>query len=322
MRQSDKILAFLKEWYDTSVDYVTAHTSGSSGPPKSIRLPKGDMIASARATNLFFGISEGSVLGLPLSVDYIAGKMMVVRSLEARCALHCLPVESNLDIDREITLLSAVPAQAESLLRDEADMQLVRNLLLGGASISPELEKKLAGAGYNAFIGYGMTETCSHVALRRLGSQDAAYHAMDGVDFAIDSRGCLVVNMPSREVKRIVTNDRVELFDSRTFIWLGRADLVINSGGKKLFMDRLEQLYAECGLTGKYYVAKTTDSRWGERPVLVMERNQAQEMALSEEAVMDMLSCSLETLYLPKIVKIVDALPLTSTGKPVRELSL
>ncbi len=332
MQQSAKIIEFLQEWYDNSSDSVCAHTSGSSGSPKAIRLPKRDMIASAMATNRYFGINEDSVLGLPLSVDYIAGKMMVVRSLEARCALHCLPVSSAIDIDREISLLSLVPAQAESLLLGENRSALIHNILLGGASVSPDLERRLVDAGYNAFIGYGMTETCSHVALRKLGS-NAVYHAMDGVNFSVDPRGCLIVNMPRREVRKIVTNDRVKLFDSKNFIWLGRADLVINSGGRKLFMDHLEQLYADCGLQGKYYVAKTSDKKWGERPVLVIEKDRCGEgniagniqkdgtFELTEESVMNLLSEALDSLYLPKIIKIVESLPLTTSGKPIREFN-
>ena len=106
---------FINEWRDAS-DYIVAHTSGSTGQPKEIRLLKSDMAASAKATNAFFGIDSRSVIGLPLSVDYIAGKMAVVRSLLAGCRLLEMPVSNELHIDSRVDLLSVVPSQVDSLL--------------------------------------------------------------------------------------------------------------------------------------------------------------------------------------------------------------
>ena len=99
---------FIREW-ESDCDYIVAHTSGSTGTPKEIRLPKSDMRVSAKATNSRFGITRRSVIAAPLSVDYIAGKMMCVRAIEAGCELLEMPVSNKVIIDRRIDLLAIVP---------------------------------------------------------------------------------------------------------------------------------------------------------------------------------------------------------------------
>ncbi len=262
------IADFMREWESDS-SYIIAHTSGSTGAPKEIRLLKSDMLASASATNDFFGIGPASVLALPLSPDYIAGKMMAVRAWLAGAVLLELPVSNNIVLDRDVDLLAVVPSQIPSLLAN-GSINNVKNLLVGGAPLPDDLSARLIAGGVRAYVGYGMTETCSHVALRHVG--DGMYHAMPGITFSQDERGCLVIESDRFSWRRLVTNDVVQLADDGRFCWLGRADNVIISGGLKIHPELLEaeirHLFPDMP---PFYITKEPDQRWGEVPVLVTE---------------------------------------------------
>ena len=301
---------FMREW-DAPDEYVTAHTSGSTGTPKTIRLLKSDMRVSARATNTFFGIGAGSVLGLPLSVDYIAGKMMAVRAHEAGCRLVELPVSNEITVPESIDLLAVVPSQIPSLLLS-GTADRVRHLLVGGAPLSAEAAGALTDCGVDAWLGYGMTETCSHVALRRIADDDNLYHAMPGISFSVDGNGCLTIESERFSWHRLVTRDVVELQSPQTFRWLGRADNVINSGGIKIHPESLEaEIRGALPWLPSFYIVGEPDARWGSRPVMVAEG--PIDIALVKSVLRDRRTA-------PARVVVVGTLPTTSNGKLLRRL--
>lgn len=305
----EQLRDFLAEW-QSEEPIIRAHTSGSTGKPKEISLLKTDMLLSARNTNSFFGIDSHSVLGLPLSIDYIAGKMMVVRSLLADCRLRLFPVSNSFTIDERVDLLSVVPSQVVSLIRDAKSLGNVSNLLIGGAALNSKLEHEIINAGVRAYIGYGMTETCSHVALRRLGDKSKAYLAMPGIRFSTDYRGCLVIHSSDFSWKSIVTNDIVELLNDCSFVWRGRFDNVINSGGIKLHPEEIEKGLSTI-IDNPFYIVGHPSDKWGECVALVVEGGHAD---------LQMIEGRLAELNLPKgwkptIVVGVEALPRTANGK-------
>ena len=182
----EELFLFLEEWFDDR-SYVPGHTSGSTGAPKEIQLSKADMRASARMTNAFFAIGRESVLLLCLSVSYIAGKMMVVRALEAGAELltvkvsaHPLRITGQEEyVDRRIDLAAMVPMQVEESMKSESEKQrfgYIRHLIIGGAPVSVALEERLKKIPTQCYATYGMTETVSHIALKKLKS-DPAYFA-------------------------------------------------------------------------------------------------------------------------------------------------
>jgi len=259
-------LSFLDEFLGDG-DTVVAHTSGSTGAPKAIRLSKEAMRLSARATNAFFGIGSGAVMACPLSADYIAGKMMIVRALEAKACLWMLPARRAGLLDGlpsdilAVALLPVVPAQLEQLLASPRSA-IVRNVIVGGAPLSPEMELRLRDAPFQTYATYGMTETCSHVALRCISDGETMFTPMPGVEFTQDDRGCLVVN-------GLVTNDVVELV-GRHFRWLGRADNVFISGGVKLNPEALEEaLRREMPGLPAFYFTSRQSMEWGREAVMV-----------------------------------------------------
>ncbi len=307
---------FLREW-ESPEPYIEAHTSGSTGKPKTVHLPKSDMEVSARATNRRFGLDSASALLMPLSVDYIAGKMMVVRALLADCALYVerpslTPMSAAVGLP-QLQLVPVVPAQVPHLLADVSLALRVDNYIIGGAPLDPSVEKAMLTAGYRACATYGMTETCSHVALRPLGQP--VYEAMPGVEFAIDADDCLRIVSPLYSWGELQTNDVVSLIDSTHFIWLGRRDFVINSGGVKIHPEEIESRLAAY-LPGEFYITATPHDKWGSAVTLVCDRASGN---LSDEEILNICRRELTRYQVPKIIKRVETIEHTATGKIKRK---
>lgn len=310
---------FYAEWRNDS-DRVSAHTSGSTGTPKPVMLAKADMRLSARATIAFFGIKAGDLLATPLAADYIAGKMMAVRADESGARLY-VEVPSRYPFatiapDERVRLAAIVPQQITGLT---AARCAIDHVIVGGAPCTPAQEREaLAGRPDTRWWAtYGMTETCSHVALRAFGED--RYHALPGVSFSVDSRGCLVVTTPEAGWSPVVTNDIVDLLDSTTFLFRGRADNVIISGGIKIHPEEVERVIAPALEGRRFYIRAVASERWGSEPQLVAEGTPHADGGLSLlERCDTLLTEALGRrghIMRPKSVNFLPTLPLTSTGK-------
>lgn len=303
---------FLAEWRSES-PVIEAHTSGSTSKPKRILLSKADMIVSAKATCRFFRINSNSLLFLPLSLDYIAGKMMAVRS-EVSGARLIVEKPSNSPLQTEplriITLGAIVPSQVPGLLASPWS-RMIKTLIIGGAPLSKEYEKLITYRGIEAYSTYGMTETCSHVALRCLGQE--AYTALPHVHFETDSRGCLVVVSDAMSFKRLVTNDIVTLIDEHNFLWRGRYDNVINSGGIKVFPEEIESKLTAAMECRNFYITSRKSPKWGEEVVLIVEGLQP-----LDESQFNAIK-NLRAAERPKDVVFLPEFEFTSSGKIIRK---
>lgn len=290
-----------------------ARTSGSTGKPKDVWLPRQDVTASARATNERFGITKGSLLVSPLSADYIAGKMMIIRALLADCEL-VMERPSNhplLEDYGEIQLLPIVPSQAQHLIEHPAKLARVKNVIIGGSAIPSDMEREIVNWGTNVYATYGMTETCSHVALRRIGEE--TYEAMPGITFSTDSEGRLTIHAPAYSFGVLTTNDVVELVSPREFRYLGRADNVINSGGIKIHPEELEALLSEC-IQQPFYLTSEPHPLWGEALVMVVESSDS----TIKDRLHDICAELLPPKQRPKRIIIKKELLRTASGKIIR----
>lgn len=310
---------FINEWQNDSPT-VVAHTSGSTGTPKEILLSKADMIASAKMTNAFFGITETSRLLLCLSPDYIAGKMMIVRALTAGAELEVERPSNNVlaDYDGEpFDLVAVVPSQALSLVENPSRLKYINSLIIGGGVVPESLRKSLISLGVNAYSTYGMTETCSHIALQKIDATGSPYEVLPPTTVSIDDRGCLVAELPQFSVEKVVTNDIIELISSTQFRWRGRYDNVINTGGLKVFPEEVEAKIAPL-VESRYYIASRPSDKWGEEIVLVLER---ESISADEEAkLLQILKSALLPHQVPKAVICKYPFDETSTGKIKRTL--
>lgn len=277
----EPVRSFTEEWLSAS-DTVINRSSGSTGMPKDIVASKQKMRVSAARTNTFFGNDRHTRMLLCLPAAYIAGRMMIVRALEAGATLLCtrpaLDPLQRITADMPVQFAAMTPAQAGHILQNPKSMQVFRTiqtLILGGAPLSPALRAQLleqSAPGQQIFETYGMTETLSHIALKNIG-EEAFRVVSPQVSLRTDSRGCLSVSDPELLETELQTNDHAEIYPDGSFNWLGRMDFVINSGGIKIHPEQLEkQLAAHPQLRRlNYYIGKKPDERFGEVPVLYIE---------------------------------------------------
>jgi O-succinylbenzoic acid--CoA ligase len=237
---------FCQKWLLNEPDFQQK-TSGSTGEPKIITLKRGFMQASAKLSLQSLSIEPGSPAVLAISPDYIGGKMVLVRAM-----LNSSPVwvtEPSTDFYRQLPKLdnywtSLVPLQAQALVNQKSGIEFLRKasvILLGGATVPSSLADKLVSLNPNIYSSYGMTETCSHIALRKLSEDTDVYETLAGVKIFQDERACLAIEGPM-VAARIQTNDIVEILDRASFRVLGRADNIINSGAVKISPERVEVL--------------------------------------------------------------------------------
>ena len=352
---------FFSEWNNDS-DRVLVHTSGSTGKPKPMMVEKKRMLNSARITCDFLGLKPGDSALLCMSLDYIAGKMVVVRSIERH--LHLISVspsghplkDINLkdangkDVNGEITFAAMVPMQVYNTLQvpeERERLTHIRHLIIGGGAIDASLEKELRSLPGNIAIWstYGMTETLSHIALRRINGAEASewYQPFDSVKISQTDEGCLVIDAPLVCAETLVTNDIVEIepyiynkvekhdkeekhdkVEKLRFRIKGRKDNVICSGGIKIQIEEVEALLKP-HLEKPFMIAKKKDEKFGEIAVLLTEDEDLKKVEatirrlLSDEKSSDHKS---HKYWIPREFRYVEHLPLTETGKPKRSILL
>ncbi len=257
---------FFLDWFDKK-DYIEMTTSGTTGLPKLVRLEKQAMIQSALATGDFFDLKPGDKALLCLPTQFIAGKMMLVRSLILGLELDVVsPSLHPLDLNTTTyDFVAMVPLQVQNSIDG---LSKVRKLIIGGAKLDAALEEKLLPLKTEIYETYGMTETITHVAAKRLG--DSVFSILPNVKISQDDRQCLVINVATISDEPIVTNDLVELINEQQFIFLGRIDNVINSGGVKLIPEQIEaKLIGK--IPNRFFVTGLPDTTLGEKLVLVIE---------------------------------------------------
>ena len=353
---------FLSEWNNGS-DRVLVHTSGSTGKPKPMMVEKKRMLNSARITCDFLGLKPGDSALLCMSLDYIAGKMVVVRSIERH--LHLISVSpsghplkdidlkdvNGKDVNGEITFAAMVPMQVYNTLQvpeERERLTHIRHLIIGGGAIDASLEKELQALPGNIAIWstYGMTETLSHIALRRINGAEASewYQPFDSVKISQTEEGCLVIDAPQVCAETLVTNDIVEIepyiynkvekhdkvekhevMEKLRFRIKGRKDNVICSGGIKIQIEEVEALLKPY-LEKPFMLAKKKDEKFGEIAVLLTEDEDLKKVEATIRRLLfgksDDSNKSSESkshkYWIPREYLHVDHLPLTETGKPKR----
>lgn len=304
----NEIYHFLQNWFD-DLDFIFAQTSGSTGEPKNIQLSKQSMINSARMTNQFFGLTVDSIGLLCLPASYIAGKMMLVRAIVS--GFNLLSVEPSANpfetLDTPIDFTAITPYQlfhaAGSLQKNP-----VGKIIVGGGPVTGKLEKLAETLPSELYETYGMTETCSHIALRRFNGKEKSdyFTALMGVTIRLDERGCLAIKAPHLLKEEIQTNDIVELKGTDSFRWLGRADSTINSGGIKIHPEQLEKKLENI-IPYAFFITSLPDEIFENRVVLVIESEaytsgQEKELKGQLSEVLSKYEIPKQILYLPAFI--------------------
>ena len=315
---------FLLQWNSDS-PYITIHTSGTTGIPKSMEVEKECMRVSARITYQFLHLKPGDTALLCLPLDYIAGKMMVVRALVAR--LHLLhvqpsshPLASLFSPESKSTAIdfaAMIPMQVAHSLENPKEKEILQNikhLIIGGGSIDTSLENSLKEFPNSIWSTYGMTETLSHIALRRINGDNASswYTPFDHVSVSLDRSHCLVVQANGICNEPLCTHDIAEIHpDGRRFRIIGRIDNVVCSGGIKIHMEEVENKLAPF-LLAPFLITKTSDPIWGECVTLLSTNDNMEEIK-------EICRNHLPKHWIPKRYYTIPAIPFTSTGKIARK---
>lgn len=307
---------FLNEWFSPS-DTVKVHTSGSTGTPKELWVEKQRMVNSARMTTSFLGLRKGDTALLCMPLQYIAGKMVVVRSLVAE--LNLIPVapcgHPLEHLDESPCFAAMIPMQVFNSLQvaeEREKLMKIRHLIIGGGFIDKNMEKELSRFPHNVWSTYGMTETLSHIALRRLNGKEASqwYTPFDNVSLHLTDKQTLAINAPLICPEPLETNDIAEFNEKGQFRILGRKDNIINTGGVKVQAEEIEtalKQYLGC----PFMITSAPDEKFGERIVLLVEGT---DIPANAEDAFE----KLPPYWRPKTTVCINRLPLTGSGKPDR----
>jgi len=262
---------FINDLFKSSASIKVA-TSGSTGKPKTIDISKKAMLYSATATGQFFDLPAKSRALHCLSSDYIAGKMMWVRALHLGWHLEVVKPDSKplSHTKTNFDFAAMVPLQVQNSL---TDLHRINKLIIGGAAVSYSLEQALKNRSTSCYQTYGMTETITHIAVKRIGTKKTFYKTLPEVSISQDNRDCLIIDAPNISEKPILTNDIVRLHSETEFEWLGRYDNIINSGGVKLFPEQIEAKLAAF-IKFPFFVGSLPDEKLGEKLVLLIESDQ------------------------------------------------
>lgn len=310
-----QLFLFLKDWYSDSPT-LKVQTSGSTGVPKEIFVSKTKMLQSARMTCEFFGLKENEKILLALPLEYIAGKMVVVRALYA--GLDIYPIEPDghplAAINTPIDFAAMIPLQVyNSLLTAEEKQKLseINHLIIGGGAIDDGLERELSNFPNAIYSTYGMTETLSHIALRQINGKGATlfYTPLPNVTLSLSEESTLIVEAPLVSDEKLTTNDIAEFKQDGRFRILGRKDNVINSGGVKIQIEEVERILRS-HIKGNFAITCIPHQKLGEAVVLLTEAENEQATQLIKNL--------LPRYHQPLYIVGVPAIPLTGNGKTDR----
>ena len=318
----EKVISFLEDWFSHS-ETVSVQTSGSTGIPKVFEIEKKRMLNSSKMTCDFLGLKEGDTALLCLPVQYISGKMMLVRAIERKLKVIISEPSSTPEISQNTDFCAMTPLQVQNSLDK---IHFIKNLIIGGAAVSENLKSQLTSsiqhpASNKIYETYGMSETLSHIALKQISPvQENYFTIFNDVEISVDERNCLKIFAPKLNPEILQTNDIVELMhfdsaqcDKKQFKFLGRFDNVINSGGVKIFAEELESLVKKHIDRDLVFLGKP-DETLGEKLVLVVEGEN------DEDLKSEILNLKFENkFHSPKEILFLEKFPRAENGKVLRK---
>jgi len=297
---------FLSDWLDTNKT-ITLQTSGTTGKPKQICISKQAMVDSALATGDFFGLKPKNKALCCLPVDFIAGKMMLVRAFTLGLELDTVEPNSNplQDIQEKYDFVAMTPMQAQNSIEK---LHRIKKVIIGGSKVGKSLEEQLKKIQTKIYETYASTETITHIAARKIGEK--SFKLLPNISISLDQRDCLVIDAPRISNQKIITNDLVRIISKNEFMWLGRIDNVVNSGGIKLFPEKIEARLMD-KIPHRFFIGGISDPILGEKLVLIIEY---EKYKLSENIFDD-----LEKYEKPKEIFFVPKFIQTESGKIKRK---
>ncbi len=298
-------------------------TSGSTGIPKIIEVSRQQMQYSARMTGKALELQKNDHAFVCLSTQHIAGRMMMVRGFELEMSLTIVdpcsnPLE-NISENTSIDFIALVPLQLQKIINSPQRKLLdkCKAIIVGGAPVNYHLEMQLQDISAPVYSTYGMTETVSHIALKRMNGIEKTnfFNTLPNVIINTDNRGCLTIQSPICNDKTLITNDLVTIQSPNSFEWIGRADNVINSGGVKIQVEKIEKvfesLFYDLDIQNRFIVGGTRDNTLGTKLILLIEGNHNFSLETHKARLANFLS----KYEIPKILFTLPSFIETKTGK-------
>lgn len=268
-----KLGVFLLDWLDKK-DHIVVKTSGSTGNPKELIIKKQSMVNSAIMTGDFFKLEPGNKVLSCLPSNFIAGKMMIVRALVLGLELDMVEprVLPLIDYEKKYHFCAFTPMQLKNFAQY---LFSIKTIIVGGGRVSTPIINLIKDKKPQVYETYGMTETVSHIAVKKLNHIDDSnfdnhFKALPNIKLTTDDRDCLVIDAPSLSEEKIVTNDIVKLHSDSCFEWLGRYDNVINSGGIKLYPEEIEYKLRS-KIEQQFFITSVPDDTLGDKLILILE---------------------------------------------------
>ena len=319
-----EICKFIIDWFSPS-DYMEVKTSGSTGKPKEILLQKKHMEASARATISFFDLKPKDKILHCLPMHFIAGKMMVVRALVGGLDLYIVQPSSKPDIFPDsVSFTAMIPLQIVNLIKDDESRKTfykIDKLIVGGSFISVDLINQLQKTTTQIWQTYGMTETITHIALRKINGSNKSewYTTLADVSVKLDNRECLIISADHIGVSKLITNDLAEINETGGFKIKGRIDNMIISGGIKYNPEEIESKLSGI-ISNDYLIGGLNDNELGQKLVLFIE--DAGTLKRKVFDLWEMIERKLKKLEVPKEIIFVPSFNRTASGKIDRKATI
>lgn len=309
-------LMFLRKWNQND-EVFSIKTSGTTGPIKQIHFEKDSLIRSAQITLKTFSLAEGDDILNSLPFSFVAGKMMLVRAIVGKMKLHLIEPSANpiSSLNEKIKFAAFTPFQLQHIIEQTPEkLELIDSAIIGGSKVEMSLEKELQGYKTSFFETFGMSETLTHIAKRAINGDDRSsfFNVLEGFNISISEDQCLLISASHLPNSPIITNDIVELIDLKHFLWLGRKDNVINTGGIKVYPETIEKKL-DGRIDQSFMISKLPDEKLGEKVVLVIESDGNLNLS-------DFDFSTLTKYEKPKELRLVKQLPRNKNGKLVRKI--
>lgn len=215
-----------------------------------------------------------------LPFEHVGGLAILLRCAWAQSGLQLLP---KIDLESvagalssgAVTQVSLVPTMLERLIeRHDSEgwawHPALRFALIGGGALSPRLRQRCQELGLPVALTWGLTESAAQVATGFVGELSEgvgpalAFARVDAVDGQLRIAGPQVRgSLQTQDLGCVDSDGRVQ--------WLGRADSIMKSGGKKISGAEIEAVLAAHPRVTEAAAVAVDDEQWGQRPWAFVE---------------------------------------------------
>jgi O-succinylbenzoic acid--CoA ligase len=313
-------------------------TSGTTGERKGVELTFSGLGASGAAVASAVGGDPDGTWLCCLPLHLVAGLAVVGRAWATGAPFLVHPGFETAAVTAaaaQVAFVSLVPTMLRRLLdTDPEGVAAFDHILLGGGSIDPALLERARAAGACVSTTYGMTETWGGIVHNG--------YPLPGVDLRLDAPsddgvGEILVRSPTLmrgyrlwpegSAKAVDAGGWYRTGDLGRFdpkaggrLWVvDRVGDVVNTGGVKVSPTEVERVLAGHPGVAEVCVAARPDPEWGQRVVaFVVPAAPADPPVLAD--LRAYARAHLSPAKLPREVVVVDAIPRTAGGKPIRRL--